>query len=150
MFKKIVDMLIDSGVMRYYTENYYTKKIVLETFQSSPEVLLVNDLSFGFNIWLGFCCLSVVIFVVEIMMKIVESRFKSKNKIDPQTTSNGDDQNSLQEMESKPEVNDDDADQVEQKEIEQEMNLDEIIEELLAIDMDDISYDSQRIASSLE
>jgi len=81
MFKKIVDMLIDTGIMKHYTENYFTKKVRLETLQSAPKVLCVNDLTFGFNIWLGFCCLSAIVFVAEIMTKKIKIWINNKIRL---------------------------------------------------------------------
>lgn len=80
MFKKIVDKLIDTGIMKHYSENYYTKKVRLETLKSAPKVLCVNDLTFGFNIWLGFCCLSTIVFVAEIMAKRIKIWINNKIK----------------------------------------------------------------------
>ena len=81
MFKKIVDMLIDTGIMKHYSDNYFTNKLRFETTQSAPKVLCVNDLTFGFNIWLGFCCFSVLVFVAEMMAKKIKILINNKIKL---------------------------------------------------------------------
>ena len=79
MFKITVDRLIDTGVMKYLAENYYTKKLKFEKFESGPEVLAVGDLAFGFNIWLGCCGFSVVIFAIEIIIKKCFAKIGRRN-----------------------------------------------------------------------
>lgn len=127
MFKKIIDPLIDTGIMKHLSENYYTKKLKFETFQSLPKVLCVNDLTFGFNIWFGSCCFSIIIFVAEFGSKMMKNRFERRNKIIPQNNSHDDDQNELQIILEDNQI-----------ETEREKTLDEIIDEILAIDMENI------------
>ena len=89
MFKKIVDMLIDTGIMEHFAKNYYTKKLKFESYVDSPKVLFVKDLTFGFNIWIGFCCLSVFMFMTEIVAKKLKIRFKIRsNKVADSTNLN--------------------------------------------------------------
>lgn len=77
MFKKIIDRLIDTGVMKYLAENYYTKELKFLKFKSEPKVLSVDDLAFGFNIWLWVCCVSVSAFIAELIV----SKWKSRKKL---------------------------------------------------------------------
>lgn len=58
MFLKIIKSLIPTGIMSYLIENFYTKKIKFAKVEDEPKVLGLDDLGFGFNIWLGFCLLS--------------------------------------------------------------------------------------------
>ncbi|CAG9803592.1 unnamed protein product [Chironomus riparius] len=65
MIENTIDSLIDTGVIRYLIESDIGTKIKFGHSDSEPSVLSMNDLSFGFNIWLGFCVLSAVSFVFE-------------------------------------------------------------------------------------
>lgn len=79
MFKKTVDRLIDTGVMSHLSNEHYTRKHSYYRVLNGPKVLSLGDVGFGFNIWLGFCIFSFLIFVIENMSK----RLKTKEK-DPQ------------------------------------------------------------------
>lgn len=65
MIEKIVDSLIDTGVIDYLIENDIGTKLKFTKPKSEPSVLNMGDLYFGFNIWLGFCVVSVFSFLVE-------------------------------------------------------------------------------------
>ena len=69
MFRKVINNLIDTGVMKYLSENYYSAKPKFLKVRVGPKVLRVGDLSFGFNIWLGFCILSFIAFIFEQIYK---------------------------------------------------------------------------------
>ncbi|KAL7025526.1 hypothetical protein ACKWTF_013514 [Chironomus riparius] len=73
MMFKTVNSLIDTGIMKHLTDNYLRQKkfIVLEEI---PMSLKLNDLSYGFNIWLGFCGMSLIIFFVETMKKVKKDK----------------------------------------------------------------------------
>ncbi|KAL7025525.1 hypothetical protein ACKWTF_013513 [Chironomus riparius] len=73
MMFKTVNSLIDTGIMKHLTDNYLKQKkfIVLEEI---PKSLSLNDLSFGFNIWLGFCGMSLILFFVETMKKLKKEK----------------------------------------------------------------------------
>lgn len=66
---KIINDLVPTGVMNYLIENYYTKRWKLEKIEKEPKVLSMDDLAFGFNIWLVFCVVTVVAFLGEILHK---------------------------------------------------------------------------------
>ena len=89
MIENTVDSLIDTGVISYLIENEIGKKIKFGQPNSEPSVLSMNDLSFGFNIWLGFCVLSVVSFVIEQFGWLIR---KHQNRVEilsnPSSTSN--------------------------------------------------------------
>ena len=69
MLKKIINDLIPTGVMNHLIENHYTKKINFLKTEKDPQVLSVDDLLFGFNIWLGSCLISLIVFIVENLLK---------------------------------------------------------------------------------
>lgn len=65
MIEKILDSLIDTGVISYLIEKDIGTKLKFSQPNSEPSVLNMDDLYFGFNIWLGFCVVSVLSFLVE-------------------------------------------------------------------------------------
>jgi hypothetical protein len=56
--------------MKYLIENYFLTTWPSTKIQSGPSVLIVEDLKFGFNIWLGFCCISCLAFAGEFLLNI--------------------------------------------------------------------------------
>ena len=76
MFKKTIDRLIDTGVMKFLAENYYTRKYKFERIESGPSVLRIEDLAFGFNVWLGFCCISVPVFAIEVLISKLNQKVR--------------------------------------------------------------------------
>lgn len=69
MFYEIIDKLIPTGVMDYLIKEHYTKKWRFQKFKKEPKVLNVDNLGFGFNIWLGFCMISLIGFMAELLTK---------------------------------------------------------------------------------
>ncbi|KAL7028260.1 hypothetical protein ACKWTF_005781 [Chironomus riparius] len=68
MMLKTINSLIDTGIMKYLMGNYLRRR----KFVNIPEknkVLGLDHLSFGFNIWLGCCCISSVILFMELIIK---------------------------------------------------------------------------------
>jgi len=63
-----VERLTDAGIMSYLIQTY--KKLNTLHFQteSEPTILSIDDLAFGFNIWLRFCGSSLVAFLVEMLL----------------------------------------------------------------------------------
>ena len=80
MFKILVDDLIATGVMKHLVENYYTRKYKFEKVEEGPKVLSINDLLFGFNIWLGCCLISLLAFVAERITRFIKP-IKKPSKI---------------------------------------------------------------------
>jgi len=78
MFIKIIDDLIPTGIMKHLIEEYYTKKLKFAKVGKEPQVLTLDDLAFGFNIWLGFCLLSIVGHVAEHLVRFVTKPKKQK------------------------------------------------------------------------
>lgn len=75
MMKKVIDSLIPGGIMNYLVDNYYTRKWKFKKVEEGPKTLNIEDLWFGFNIWIGFCFISFVAFLAEQV-----SRFKKNSR----------------------------------------------------------------------
>jgi len=69
MFKKIINDLIPTGIINHLIENHYIKKIIFLKIKKDPQVLSVDDLLFGFKIWLGSCLISFIAFIIENLLK---------------------------------------------------------------------------------
>jgi len=79
MIEKTVDSIIDTGILSYLIEKDIGKKLKFDQAKSEPKVLNMNDLSFGFNIWLGCCFLSAISFVIELIgWPIKKCRLRNK------------------------------------------------------------------------
>ena len=84
MLNKIIDDLIPTGVMNHLIEKYYFKKFrQAHDDDTKPQVLNLNDLSFGFNIWLGFCLISIVAFIAEHIYKLLQPKKRKFAKVNP-------------------------------------------------------------------
>jgi len=79
MLFKIVDDFIPTGIMNHLIEKYYTKKWTFRKVGKDPRVLTVNDLAFGFNIWLGSCLLSFLAFLAELVVRFMKRPRKIKH-----------------------------------------------------------------------
>ncbi|CAG9797955.1 unnamed protein product [Chironomus riparius] len=67
MLKKTIDNMIDSGQMENLIKNYYSNSPNNEdSYDDEPRVLAMSDLEFGFYIWIGCCCISILGFVFEL------------------------------------------------------------------------------------
>jgi hypothetical protein len=84
MYQMVIEKLIDTGVMNYLIDNHYTSKRKIEKIQGAPKVLRIEDLSFGFNIWLGFCSLSILAILFELIVRPKKVRRMKFSKIHPQ------------------------------------------------------------------
>jgi len=78
MLMKIVDNLIPTGIMNYLIEVHYTRKWKFAKVGKAPQVLTLDDLAFGFNIWLGCCLLSLFGHVAEHLVRFVTKPKKLK------------------------------------------------------------------------
>ena len=78
MFKNTIDRLIDTGVMGYLSNEHYTRKRTYYKVKDGPKVLGLDDVGFGFNIWFGFCCLSTLMFVIEIVFCKIQLQFNKR------------------------------------------------------------------------
>jgi len=74
----VIDDLIPTGVMNHLIEKYYTKTWKFAKVGKEPQILTLDDLAFGFNIWLGFCLLSLVGHVAEHLVRFITKPKKLK------------------------------------------------------------------------
>ena len=74
MIKNVVYNLIDTGVVAYLVDNRVLIRQKFSNPESEPNVLNIDDLMFGFNIWLGFCGISGLAFVIEMFLGIKSCR----------------------------------------------------------------------------
>lgn len=79
MLHKTVNNLIDTGVVKYLLDNHLKRKKIVK-LEDHARVLRLKDLLHGFNIWLGFCGISFVVFLVEVLSKIKEHKKLNKLK----------------------------------------------------------------------
>ena len=68
MLFKTVNSLIDTGIIKHLTDDYLRKKKFFK-IEEQTKVLSLNDLSFGFIIWLCFCGISFGAFILEMTKK---------------------------------------------------------------------------------
>lgn len=74
----VVQWWTATGVMNKIIQNQIGSRYRYVT-SKRPQVLTMESLSFGFNIWLGFCALSVVAFIFELFWS--KNRWMRKNVI---------------------------------------------------------------------
>jgi hypothetical protein len=77
MLHNVINNLIPTGIMKQLVEIYFTKKLVYSKFEDYTKVLSVDDLLFGFKIWLGSCLISFVALVGE----KIHSWYKAPKKV---------------------------------------------------------------------
>lgn len=70
ILKTTIDRLFNTGILNYLIYTYVFESKILNPSPSIPQILNVNDLLFGFNIWFGFCGISFILFVVELILDI--------------------------------------------------------------------------------
>ena len=69
--QKAVSAFTDTGVLQYLFEcNFHLKRQHQHSKKICSNVLNLHDLSFGFYIWLAACCVSVLVFLVEFLMRM--------------------------------------------------------------------------------
>lgn len=78
---KAVQEFTDSGIIQYLFEKNHNTKQTFPPEENSPNVLNFYDLSFGFYIWLGACCVSVSVFFVEFLMYYQTSSYGSNTDL---------------------------------------------------------------------
>jgi hypothetical protein len=80
MFNKIISRLMDTGVMKYLCDEFYTKTPSFDPkHQNEPKVLNLDDMAVGFNIWLGSCCFAFIAFLGE---RILGTKNKNSIQVD--------------------------------------------------------------------
>ena len=65
MLKNTIDNLIDTGQMEFLLRKYYPNSQRFDNIYNGPKVLAMSDLQSGFFIWIGCCCLSIFVFIIE-------------------------------------------------------------------------------------
>jgi hypothetical protein len=71
MLKKSIDNMIDTGhIENLVKRNYNTNSQNFDVADDDPRVLAMSDLGFGFWIWVGCCCVSIVGFVIEQLFRL--------------------------------------------------------------------------------
>jgi hypothetical protein len=66
---KVTQRLVEAGILQNWYEHFQlmTFRSWVEPEASEPQVLTLDGLAFGFNIWLGTCGVAVVVFIAEII-----------------------------------------------------------------------------------
>ena len=70
ILRNTVDRLVESGVMKYLLKTYLFPYRSVPKTTPDPNVLSVEDLAFGFNIFIAFCGISGIIFAAELILGI--------------------------------------------------------------------------------
>ena len=99
MLKKVIDDLIPTGVMNYLIEKHYVNQFKIQKLEENPKVLCLDDLLFGFKIWIGSCLISSLTFISEQLARL-KKRFE-KDKLNPSDDRNND---ILEEVEAMSDV----------------------------------------------
>lgn len=73
MMRKTVNRLIDAGIIKFILSKYHKINTKPLEDDDGPKILSLNDLAFGFNIWLGFCALSIVALILEKVFELVNT-----------------------------------------------------------------------------
>jgi hypothetical protein len=79
MIEQTTNRFIDTGVMNYLLKAFLKEKINIKKSGDPPKVLTLEDLSFGFNIWIGFCIISIVSFILESLFALLYIQWKRIN-----------------------------------------------------------------------
>lgn len=69
LLEESIRLLMPSGVLRHDRDFYKSSvcyKTINEIFIKRPKILSINDLEFGFVIWLVACGFSITAFVIEV------------------------------------------------------------------------------------
>ena len=77
MLHNVINSLIPTGIMKLLVEQFYTKSYEFPKLENNPNVLTLDDLMFGFKIWIVSCLVSLIAFVGE----IIYSWYKAPKKI---------------------------------------------------------------------
>jgi hypothetical protein len=69
MLHKTVNTLIDTGIMNHLINNHLRQNKFVKV-EEHAKVLNIKDLSYGFNIWLCCCSISIIAFIMEFVYKL--------------------------------------------------------------------------------
>jgi hypothetical protein len=79
ILNEILDKTIPAGIPQYLIE--YHSSLIYKKYEpiddNEPRVLTVNDLSFGFVLWLGSCAVAVVGFIFELFKFCIFKAFEN-------------------------------------------------------------------------
>lgn len=81
MLNNVINRLIPSGIINHLIENFYTKKIKIKKIEEEPKVLSLDDLTFGFNIYIASCLTSFLGFLAEKVFILRSKKIKRKTKV---------------------------------------------------------------------
>jgi hypothetical protein len=74
--EKIMRVIIEAGIPQYYRnfalDVYFYERIA----ENSPQVFGIEDLHFGFVVWLCACGVSIAVFIIEIFCEILKKIIK--------------------------------------------------------------------------
>jgi hypothetical protein len=87
MMTKLIDRMISAGIMNYLIENHYTKKSKFGQFNIAPKTLNLTDFQVCFNIWMGCCALSILVFIIEQLSRLKKTSIARVHPGDPNYTS---------------------------------------------------------------
>lgn len=76
MIEQTSNRLIDTGVMKHLVEEIAKGKLGIKCPKDSPKILTIQDLAFGFNIWIGFCAISLLSFILETLFSRLYIQWK--------------------------------------------------------------------------
>ncbi|KAG5671220.1 hypothetical protein PVAND_001429 [Polypedilum vanderplanki] len=82
--KKIYSRLAAAGIVHYlYNKNINNSKEFSPQIddQKVPQVFTLNELSFGFVIWLGTLSVAVIVFLIEIFIWLIKNKEKKQKKL---------------------------------------------------------------------
>lgn len=68
MIKDTVDKLTDTGIVKHLIKTRVLIRRKYPEDEAEPKILTIEDLLFGFNIFLGFCFICGFIFVIEVIL----------------------------------------------------------------------------------
>jgi hypothetical protein len=71
---EVINWLLNGGILQYWHKFEEVK--VIEEEEEGPRVLVFDDLSFGFALWLGACGFSIMGFSLEVWWNILKNFYK--------------------------------------------------------------------------
>lgn len=64
--QRAIQELTDSGIIQHLFAQNYDLKMTHPPEENCPNVLTLHDLTFGFYIWIGAFCITIVVFIIEV------------------------------------------------------------------------------------
>ncbi|KAL7010550.1 hypothetical protein ACKWTF_016912 [Chironomus riparius] len=69
MIDETVNSLIESGIMKLIYESYIKQTVKKKISRVMCKVIGFEDLQIYFIMWSGFCCVSILCFIIEVLMR---------------------------------------------------------------------------------